>query len=374
MPRLAANITAMALLLISCGGGAGLTSVTSAVELPVSVEEITQCEPGEIDGELNLYNWAEYLDPGLVANFEQEYGVDVVEDYYVSNEALLAKLQSGAIYDLIVPSDYMVGIMIDKGLLAPVQTDAIPNLVNLKSTFSDPTYDPTGAHSVAYQWGTVGLAVDADAIRTGVGASWALLFDPGLIAEYPSGVSLLDDSRQTLGAALKYLGYSLNTTSEGELGEAAGVIAAAIEYVVAFDSDSYDETLLAGQVDAAHGSSKKLSGSFSEAGVSDTFTYVIPEEGAAVWIDAMAVPKNADHPCTAFTFIDFILDAENGATLTNWSFYASPNQASKPFIDPEILEDETIYPSEELSERLEMIEDTGDFEINYTDYFAIAKS
>ena len=152
------------------------------------------------------------------------------------------------------------------------------------------------------------------------------------------------------------------------------MIFAAIEYVVAFDSDSYDETLLAGQVDAAHGSSKKLSGSFSEAGVSDTSTYVIPEEGAAVWIDAMAVPKNADHPCTAFTFIDFILDAENGATLTNWSFYASPNQASKPFIDPEILEDETIYPSEELSDRLEMIEDTGDFEINYTDYFAIAKS
>jgi spermidine/putrescine-binding protein len=106
----------------------------------------------------------------------------------------------------------------------------------------------------------------------------------------------------------------------------------------------------------------------------DTYAYVIPEEGGTVWIDNMAVPANAEHPCTAHAFIDFLLDAENGATLTNWNFYASPNAASEDFILPEILEDETIYPSEELSQRLEVIEDTGDFEINYTDFFALARS
>ena len=104
------------------------------------------------------------------------------------------------------------------------------------------------------------------------------------------------------------------------------------------------------------------------------FGYLIPEEGAAVWIDAMAVPTNADHPCTAYTFINFLLDAENGAALTNWNSHASPNEATSEFIDPEILEDKSIYPSEELSERLEIIEDTGVFEINYTRYFAIATS
>jgi len=371
---MAVTLTAMALLLISCGGGDELTSVTGAVELPASVEEITQCEPGEIDGELNLYIWAGYIDPGLVTAFEEEYGVDVVEDFYVSNEALLAKLRSGAIYDVIVPSDYMVKAMIEEDLLAALQTGALPNIANLAPMFLDPAYDPAGVHSVAYQWGTVGLALNVNDVGEGYEASWALLFDPALIAEYPSGVSLLDDSRQTLGAALKYLGYSLNSTSEAELEEAAGVIANANEYVTSYDKDFYERSLVADEVTVAHGSSKKLNRSFDDSDRPASFKSLLPEEGAAVWIDAMAVPKNADHPCTAFTFIDFILDAENGATLTNWSFYASPNQASKPFIDPEILEDETIYPSEELSDRLEMIEDTGDFEINYTDYFAIAKS
>jgi len=88
----------------------------------------------------------------------------------------------------------------------------------------------------------------------------------------------------------------------------------------------------------------------------------------------MAVPANADHPCTAHTFINFVLEPGNGATLTNWTFHASPNEAAERYIDPRILEDEAIYPSEEVSDRLEIIEDTGDFEINYTDYFAIAKS
>jgi spermidine/putrescine-binding protein len=374
MPRQLGFLVGLALVLASCGGGEGVTAATSPVELPVGGEESPLCEAAEIDGELNLYNWADYIDPNLTAAFEEEYGVAVVEDFYVSNEALLAKIRSGAIYDLIVPSDYMVGIMIEEDLLAQVQTDAIPNLVNLAPTFLDPAYDPGGVYSIAYQWGTVGLAISTDVAGDGVEASWAYIFDPTLIAEYPSGVSLLDDPRQTLGAALKYLGYSLNSISEAELEEAADVIATAIEYVVAFDSDSHDEALAAGQVDAAHGSSKKLGGSFDEGGVPDTFTYVIPEEGAAVWIDAMAVPTNADHPCTAHAFINFILEAENGGVLTNWTFYASPNESAEEYIDPEILEDETIYPSEELRERLEIIEDTGDFEISYTEYFAIAKS
>jgi spermidine/putrescine-binding protein len=374
MPRLVVLLNAMVLVILSCGGDKEATVVTNHDELPVTGEQVPQCESGEIDGDLHLYNWAEYIDPQLIAAFEEDYEVDVVEDFYVSNEALAAKMQSGAIYDLIVPSDYMVRIMIEENLLAAIQTEALPNLGNLSPLFLDPAYDPGGVYSVAYQWGTVGLAVSTDVVAGGVEASWALLFDPTLIAEYPSGVSLLEDSRQTLGAALKYLGYSLNSTNEEELLEAAGVIATAREHVVAFDSDSYDETLAAGQVDAAHGSSKKLGGLFAEAEVSDSVIYLIPEEGAAVWIDAMAVPANADHPCTAHTFIDYVLEEENGATLTNWTFHASPNVAAEQYIDPQILEDEAIYPSEELSDRLEIIEDTDEFEINYTDYFAIAKS
>lgn len=367
-------LAVVALVIASCDSSEGGAPVTSLAELPVGGEEVARCELGEIDGDLDFYNWAEYIDPELIAAFEEDYGVDVVEDFYISNEALLAKMQSGAIYDLIVPSDYMVGVMIEESLLSALQTDAVPNLGNLGPLFLDPAYDPGGVYSVAYQWGTVGLAVDVDVVGEGSDASWALLFDPTVIAEYPSGVSLLDDPRQTIGAALKYLGYSLNSTSEEELQEAADVIAHAKEYVASFGSDFNDGELVAGEVAAAHGSSKTVVRSSDDVDDSQIFAYVIPEEGAAVWIDAMAVPTNADHPCTAYTFINFLLDAENGAALTNWNSHASPNEASSDFIDPEILEDKSIYPSEELSERLEIIEDTGVFETNYTRYFAIAKS
>lgn len=374
--RLVAVLAALALILAACGtdegGGDGVDPGTT---VPDTGDGTTVCEVDQVDGDLNFYNWTEYIDPELVTAFETEYEVDVVEDFYDSNEAMLAKLQSGAVYDLVVPSDYMVGIMIEEGLLAEVQSDAVPNISNLDPFFADPAYDPGGVHSIAYQWGTTGLGVDMEVVGDDFEPSWALVFDPETVSQYPGGVSLLNDPRETMGAALKYLGYSLNSASEDELQEAADLIAAVKDSIAAFDSDNFDETLVTGEVAVSHG----YSGGFfaaiedSEEGW-DRYTYVIPEEGGTVWIDNMAVPANAEHPCTAHTFMNFLLDAENGAALTNWVYYASPNEAAEEFILPEILEDETIYPSEELSERLEIITDTGEFEINYTDYFAIARS
>lgn len=370
-----ALLVALAMILAACGGdddagGGG----TDATEAPGGGDEVVACEAGEVDGNLNFYNWTEYIDPDLIAAFEEEYGVDVVEDFYESNEAMLAKLQSGAIYDLIVPSDYMVGIMIEEGLLSEVQREAVPNIGNLDPFFADPPYDPGGVYSVAYQWGTTGLGVNMDVVGEDFEPSWALVFDPDLISQYPGGVSLLADPRETLGAALKYLGYSLNSTSEAELQEAADVIAAAKEWITAFDSDLYDENLVANEVAVSHGYSGNFFAAFDDVDGWDTYAYFIPEEGGTVWIDNMAVPATADHPCTAFTFINYLLDAENGAALTNWNFYASPNAAAEEFIEPEILEDDTIYPSDELSEKLEIITDTGDFEINYQDYYSLARS
>ena len=374
--RLIAMVAVLSLIIASCGDdgaadGDGATTPTTAAG---DDGEMAVCEAGATDGDLNFYNWTEYIDPELITAFESEYGVDVVEDFYDSNEAMLAKLQSGAIYDLIVPSDYMVGIMIEEGLLMELQKDAMPNISNLDPFFADPGYDPGGVYSAAYQWGTTGLGVNMDVVGEDFEPSWALVFDPELVAEYPGGITLLNDPRETMGAALKYLGYSLNSTSEEELQEAVEVIAGVKEYIAAFDSDLFAENLVNGEVAVSHGYSGGYLAAIEDVDGWDTYTYVIPEEGGTVWIDNMAVPANADHPCTAHAFIDFLLDAENGAALTNWNFYASPNAASEELIDPEILEDETIYPSEELSERLEIITDTGDFEINYTDFFAQARS
>ncbi len=329
------------------------------------------CEAGEVDGDLNFYNWSEYMDPELVTAFEDQYGVDVVESFYESNEAMLSQIQAGVVYDLIVPSDYMVGIMIEEGLLVPLDKDAIPNIGNLGSDFTNPPYDPDLEYSVAYQYGTTGLGVNLEAVGDAFTPSWALIFDPALTTQFPGGVSVLNDPRETMGAALKYLGYSLNDTSLEHLQEATDLIANAKEGIATFDSDQYDEALVTGEVAVAHGYSGNMIVSIGEADDPDQFTYLLPEEGATLWIDNMAIPVGAAAPCTAHTFIDFLLDAENGAALTNWNYYGSPNDAAIPLIEEEVVD---FYADTQTAQGLEVIRSTGAFEINFTDYLARAKS
>ena len=361
--RLAA-LAVLGLVVAACGGG----------DETADGEEV-ECEAGVTDSEtLNFYNWSEYIDPDLIAAFEAETGVDVVESFYESNEAMLAQIQAGVTYDLIVPSDYMVGIMIEEGLLMPIQKDAVPNISNLADEFASPAYDPGGEYSVAYQWGTTGLGVNLSIVGEDFVPSWALIFDPELTSGFAGGVSVLDDPRETMGAALKYLGYSLNEASTDALQEAADLIAAAKDNIATFDSDQYDEALVTGEVAVAHGYSGNMLVAMWEADDPDNFAYVVPQEGGTLWVDNMTVPADSAAPCAAHAFINFLLEAENGAALTNWNYYASPNAAAEEFILAEILEDETIYPSDELRERLEIIADTGDFEINFEDYFAQAKN
>ncbi|MEQ8840096.1 MAG: spermidine/putrescine ABC transporter substrate-binding protein [Acidimicrobiales bacterium] len=331
----------------------------------------TTCEVGEVDGDLALYNWAEYLDPDLVTAFEEEFGVSVVEDTYDSNEAMQPIISAGnSGYDLIVPSDYMVSILIESGDLMAIQKDAVPNLANLLPEFaSGLPFDPDATYSAPYQWGTTGFGVDLAVTGDDVPQTWGLVFDPALREQYGlnGAFTLLNDPRETLGAALKYLGYSLNTTSDEELAEAKALVSEAAGSIAAFDSDQYDELLVSGNSALAHGFSGNFLTQFGGADNPDQYTYFVPEEGGTRWVDNMAVVVDAPHPCTAHAFMNFLLDAENGAALTNWNYYASPNEAAQPFIDAEVLEDPIVYPED--TSQLEFISDTGDFEINFSDAF-----
>ena len=158
---------------------------------------------------------------------------------------------------------------------------------------------------------------------------------------------------------------------DAELDEAKALVSAATDRVAAYDSDQYDELLAQGQSVVAHGYSGNFLVQFFEAEDPDQYTYFVPEEGGTRWVDNMSVVGDAPHPCTAHAFINFLLDAENGAALTNWNHSASPNEASGPFIDQEVKDDPIVYPTD-LS-KLEFIEDTGDFEIKYSDAFIEAK-
>jgi len=223
----------LALTLAACNGSSADTTL-AAGEGTAPTEEngdggsgaAPECSVDEVDGPLNFYNWSDYIDPDLITAFEEQYDVDVVETFYDSNETMIAQIQAGVVYDLIVPSDYMVAILIEEGMIAPLNKDAIPNIENVSEQFQGLYYDETFSYSVPYQWGTTGLGVNLSVLGTDFPRSWALVFDPELTASYPSGVSLLNDPRETIGAALIYLGYSLNETSEDALQEAADLIRA----------------------------------------------------------------------------------------------------------------------------------------------------
>jgi spermidine/putrescine-binding protein len=333
------------------------------------------CAVNQTDGNLAIYNWAEYIDQEELDAFAAEFDVSVTMDTYDSNEAMQPIISAGnSGYDLIVPSDYMVSILIAAGAVQELNKDALPNESNLLADFKSPSYNENGTHSVAYQWGTTGIAVNTAVIGTDFDRSWGLIFDPELAGQFSGQISLLNDPRETMGAALKYLGYSLNTTSQAELDEAQELVATARDNLAAFDTDQADELLVSGETAIAHGYSGDMFVQFFEADEPSDFEYFVPKEGGARWVDTIAIPFDAPHPCTAHTFINWLLTAEHGAALSNWNYYSTPNEAALALLDEELVDfitnPDLIVGGEDS---LEQFVDTGDFETKYSDAFIAAK-
>lgn len=361
--RLLAGLFAFTLLAAACGGdddeaGGG-----------------ADCEVGQIDGDLAMYNWAEYIDEEQLQAFADEYGISYTLDSYDSNEAMQPIVsEGGSGFDVIVPSDYMVSVMISAGSLMPLNFEAIPNGSNVSADFSGLYYDPDGEYSLPYQWGTTGIAVNTAVVGDDFPRSWGLIFDPAISGEFDGKIQLLNDPRETLGAALHYLGHSNNTTSEDELNEARDLVAATASRLAAFNTDSADEFLTSGETVIAHGYSGDMFVQFLETDNPDDYVYFVPEEGGTRWIDNFAIAHDAPHPCTAHTFINWMYTADNGAWLTNWNYYNTPNDAAVPGLDEDLLafvNDPSVLAGGVDS--LEALEDTGDFEVNYSDAFVEAK-
>ena len=362
-------LVAASAVIAACGSGSDADSgdadvVTAAV-----------CEPGETDGDLAMFGWAEYIDPEQLEAFGEEFGVGTTYSVFDSNEAMQAIVSvGGSGHDVILPSDYMVGIMGESRELLPLTIDALPNIVNLDPDFTALPFDPDGTWSVPYQAGTTGLAVDTAVLGDDYPRSWGLIFDPAISEQYAGKITMLNDPRETLGAALRYLGYSLNSTDTDELSEAQALVADAKSRLAAFDSVTADELLTSGETAIAHGFSGDLFVQFLDSDDPERYEYFVPEEGGARWIDTLAIPFDAPHPCTAHTFINWLLDAENGADLTNWNYYTTPNAAARAGLDDELVDfvdDPEVVAGGQDS--LEIIVDTGDFELEYTDAFIDAK-
>ena len=326
-------------------------------------------------GELNVYIWSEYIDPGIVTDFEKETSLRVNLSFYESTEDMVAKLQHAAgtsQYDLVVAPNQSVPMLVRLGLVQPLDHAKIPNLANLDAPFKDPSYDPGNRHSAAYQWGTVGLVYDREKLGAAP-ASWAVLFDP----DRQAGTFLLiDEMRDMLGVALRYRGHSVNSTDEAELRDAGEAVLAAkgSENCQGFDAGVGGKNkVVAGVVDMAVVWNGDAVRAISERG-DDRFAYVIPDEGSVLWADTMLVTSKAPNPDAAHRFIDYILEPEVGARLSNYNKYATPNRAALPFIDAADRANPALYPPPEVLARLEYEYDVGEHTRLWDEVWTAVKS
>lgn len=359
-------LVSLFLLLAACGAPASAPASTSGGEsapAPAAAESGAAAaalpefcgDPAQLTDVLRFFNWADYMDEDIMTQFEAECGVKVTQDIYSSNEDLIAKLQAGnAGYDLVIPSDYAVQILINSGLLRPLDMANIPNVANIDPALMGMYYDPDNVYSIPYQWGTTGIAYNADAYPDGVD-SWAALFDPAQVCEQKGFASMLDDERESIGATLKYLGYSYNDTDPDHQAQARDVLLAQKECLAGYNSDNYNQTLAAEEVMIAHAWSGGTALARSE---NENVKYVIPKEGGAIWMDNMAIPADAPNAYTAEIFINYLLSAEIGAQLSNYTYYFTPNTAAQPLLDAdyfELLESGGMMVDDDVRSRLEWI-------------------
>ncbi|MGC8877217.1 polyamine ABC transporter substrate-binding protein [Thermus sp.] len=306
-------------------------------------------------GTLYFLNWADYIPEELLRKFERETGAKVVLDTFESPEAMLAKLKAGADreFSLVVAPDYYVLQMAREGLVAPLDRGRLKNLGNLDPFFLDPPYDPGLRHSVPYLWGTTGIAYREDLVKGPVD-SYAVFFDP---KAQVGPFLLLDEMRETIGAALRYLGYSVNTTDPLALEKAKELLLAAKGRSVGFAGGVEAlNRVLAG--DAAL--SLAYSGDVLQARKEDKrLRYALAKEGGTLWTDAMVVPKRGPAQELAYRFIDFLLRPENAAELAAYTRYATPVAKAIPLLPEEMRKDPTVFPPEEVRARLEYLKDLG---------------
>lgn len=303
-------------------------------------------------GELNVFIWSNYLPDSVIAEFEQKFNAKINVELYDSNEALLAKLQSGgASFDIIVPSDYMVTVLKEQGLLEEINLDRVTNFSNLDPQFTGLPYDPNNQYSIAYMWGTTGIAYRKDKIPEPVD-SWASILDE----RYKDRIAMLDDVRETIGAMLKYQGKTLNSLDEKEITEAAALLAKQKPLVKAYDSGGFDLLLLSGDVWIAQAYSGQIAKAMME---NPNIAYVVPKEGCTYFVDNLCIPRNAAHKELAQEFMNFVLDAKIAADIANGTGFSSPSKAARAFIQPELLTNEAAYPSRESLEKCELIREVS---------------
>ncbi|WP_249977140.1 polyamine ABC transporter substrate-binding protein [Vreelandella olivaria] len=316
--------------------------------------------------EVRVYNWSDYIAPETLAKFTERTGIAVTYDVYDSNEVLDAALLSGRSgYDVVVPSNHFLTRQLNAGVYQPLDHALLDNLGNLDPELmtSLENIDGGSEYSVPYMWGTNGIGYNVERIEQILGEdapvdSWALLFDPEITSALSTagcGISLMDSGMEMLPAAMSYLGLDPQSNDSADLEAAGEVITRIRDDITYFHSSRYISDLANGDICVAAGYSGDVfqaAERAEDAGRDFTIAYSIPKEGAELWFDMMAIPADAPNPDNAHAFINFILDPEIAAEITDYVRYANPNSAANAYLSDEILEDQAIYPEAETMQNL----------------------
>ncbi len=303
---------------------------------------------------LNIYCWADYFPPDLLTEFERRTGLRVTYDTFASNEQLLAKLQAGATeYDIIMPSSYMLQQLVRMNLIAPIDHARLKGIDKMMAQFRNPVYDPGLAHSVPQFWGTTGIAYDSRAIRSGhVPNDWNDFWQK----EFAHRMTLLDDSRETIGMSLKRLGHSYNSVDAKEVGSATKSLIEQKPMVMCYTSDQVIVQLTAGDSLL----SMVYSGdAFQAAKSNKDVRYVIPSNGTSLWVDSFCLPRAAPHVENAYRWLNYMLEPAVAAANSTFNRFATANQAALALLHPEDLQNEGRYPSEKVIGKCEVLNDIG---------------
>jgi putative spermidine/putrescine transport system substrate-binding protein/putrescine transport system substrate-binding protein len=342
-----------------------LTQALMLVLAPLCVQAADTAKPV-----VNLYIWGEYLAPDTLTNFEKKTGIHVVVDHFDSLETVETKLLTGRSgYDLVLTAGQHLSRAIQSGAIQTLDKQQIPHFAGVGEEFRQhmAVFDPGNRYAGIYAWGTTGVGYQEEAVKQRLADaptdSWAMLFDPEVVAKFADcGVSLLNDPNEVFAAVMKYMGLDINRQSLDDLKLAEQQLAKIRPYIRYFDNDLNISDLANGNTCVAmswNGNVAIAAGQAQAASKPFSLQYRIPREGTLIWFDAMVIPKDAPHPEAGLALMDYLMTPEVIAPITDTIHYANAITAADTLIDPAIRNDPGTYPAQAVRASLYSKNDNG---------------
>lgn len=312
---------------------------------------------------LNLYIWTDYLAPDTIASFEKQTGIKVRVSYFDTNETLEGRMLTGSSgFDVVLPTAPYLQRQIRSGAYLPLDKTKLPNLANLDPAIMARVAlnDPGNAHGVVYAWGTYGIGYNVKMLAEALPGvplnSWRLIFDPAFAAKLAKcGINLLDAPAGVVRLVLRYLGKSPDAPTAQDLADVEAVLSKIRPYIRTIDSSINIQAMANGDICVAlgyNGDFVQARSRAKEAKNGIQIGYVIPDEGSLLWFDMLAIPRDAPNPANAHLFINYLMNPQVIANISNFIGFANANSAASPLLDASMVADPIVYPPRNQQQRL----------------------